>query len=110
MSQTMRIKELAHIVRSKNAGPFELTLDVFFKDKESYEKARDSGGLTPAQLAKTYGVDEEKVLFLTFFEPALAFKATLARDIPSGSVGDSDVFGAQSHVPLMEMTIEPNRG
>ena len=30
------------LIRSKNSGPFELTFDVIFKDREGYEKVRDA--------------------------------------------------------------------
>ena len=38
-----KLTELARVIRSKNAGPFELTFDIIFKDAESYERARQSG-------------------------------------------------------------------
>ena len=33
---------LAHVVRSKNAGPTQLTIDVFFHDAQSYDRAATS--------------------------------------------------------------------
>ncbi len=42
----MLLSEHASIIRSKNAGPFCLTIDVFFADAESYELARSSTLLT----------------------------------------------------------------
>jgi Domain of unknown function (DUF4387) len=51
-----------------------------------------------------YGVAEKDVLF-TEYPPALAYKATIARRIPSGGVGDTDIYGAQQHAPLLEIEI-----
>ena len=31
------ILEAAKVIRSKNAGPFELTFDIIFKDREYFE-------------------------------------------------------------------------
>ena len=95
--------ELAAVIRSKNAGPFELTLDVIFRDRSAFEQALDGGQLTAAAIARAYQLPPERVLSLVWFEPALAFKATLRREVCSGAVGDSDVFGAQQHAPLLEL-------
>ena len=33
----MRLKELVKKIRSKNAGPFLLTIDIFCSDKKNFE-------------------------------------------------------------------------
>lgn len=101
-----KLKDLASTIRSKNAGPFVLTLDVFFKDGESFDAVRDSGVITAFAVASLYGIDETDVMGVIFFEPAHALKISLKRIIPSAAAGDTDVFGAQQHVPLMEMEID----
>ena len=103
--ETVRMKDLATVIRSKNAGPFELTLDVFFKDEESFERVRDSGIITRARIAGLYNIAESDVLGITFFEPASALKITIKRRISSASPGDTDVFGAQQHAPLLNLEI-----
>ncbi|UCD85711.1 MAG: DUF4387 domain-containing protein [Deltaproteobacteria bacterium] len=104
----LRLREVAKIIRSKNAGPFELTLDVFFRDKESFEQAESSGFFTPSLIARLYGISDDEVLSITWFEPAHALKITIIRPLPSGSPGDTDVFGAQQHAPLLELTLPWN--
>lgn len=37
------LRNIAKVVRIKNAGPFEITLDVGFKTKEDLEAIRKSG-------------------------------------------------------------------
>ena len=37
-----------------------------------------------------------------------AFKATLPRLVPAGDIGDTDVYGAQQHAPLLEVDIPVN--
>ena len=34
--------DLAKLVRSKNAGPFWLTIDIMFDDADAYRRARDA--------------------------------------------------------------------
>jgi len=99
-----RIRELAKACKSKNAGPYEITLDVMFGDRETFERVRRSGVLTRALFAGLYGVPENSVL-LTEYPPAFAFKATFERRIPSGELGDTDVYGAQQHAPLLDVEI-----
>ena len=56
--------QFTKLIRSKNAGPFELTLDIMFKDKESYALVLKSGVLSLAMIAGVYGVRPEEVRFL----------------------------------------------
>lgn len=99
-----KIRELASICKSKNAGPFAVTIDIVFDGPESFERVRRAGILTPALFARLYGVAEHEVLF-TEYPPGNAFKATLPRAVPSGDIGDTDVYGAQQHAPVLEIEI-----
>ncbi|WP_201714692.1 DUF4387 domain-containing protein [Rossellomorea arthrocnemi] len=98
--------ELAKVLRSKNSGPFEITLDVLFDSVDNYNRVKDSGKITKQTISKLYGIEEDKIHHLVFFDQALGFKVTIARDISSGTVGDRDVYGAQQHAPLMKIMIE----
>ena len=40
--KSVKLRDIAKVIRSKNAGPFELTFDVIFKTKEDYEKVKAS--------------------------------------------------------------------
>jgi hypothetical protein len=99
-----RIRDIAKACKSKNAGPFELTIDVVFDDRELFERVRKTGVLCPALFARLYKVRPEDVLF-TEYPAGNAFKATVPRLIASGDVGDTDVYGAQQHAPLLEVEI-----
>jgi hypothetical protein len=99
---TRTIGEIAAFVTSKNAGPFLLTLDVVFPDAASYQRFKRLRALTPPVVAGLYGVPEADVLKIVEFDPAHAVKITLRRPIGSGAVGETDVYGAQQHVPLAD--------
>ena len=99
-----RIRDIAKACKSKNAGPFELTLDVVFDERRMYERVRATGVLCPALFARLYGVRPEDVLF-TEYPAGNAFKATIPRLVPSGDIGDTDVYGAQQHAPLLDVDI-----
>ncbi len=38
--------QFTKLIRSKNAGPFELTFDIMFKDENSFRAVMDSGKLS----------------------------------------------------------------
>ncbi len=100
----MRLHQLARILRSKNAGPLALTLDLLFQDNEGYEQAAQSEGLTAGSIARVYGVPSEDVTIVKV-PLALAIKITLPRPIVAGSPGDRDVYGAQQHRRLLEIEL-----
>ena len=99
-----RLGDIAKACKSKNAGPYELTLDIMFGDRETFDRVRATGVITPALIARLYGVPESSVVF-TEFPPAFAWKATIERRIVSGAIGDTDVYGAQQHAPLLDVEI-----
>ncbi|SDG35005.1 MULTISPECIES: DUF4387 domain-containing protein [Thalassobaculum] len=102
-----RIRDIAKVCKSKNAGPFQLTIDVVFETRATYDAVAATGVLTPALIAGLYDVDEEDVLF-TPYPAGLAFKATIPRHIPAGDLGDTDVYGCQQHAPMLDVDIPIN--
>ena len=102
---TRKLIELARVIRSKNAGPFELTFDIIFNDSDTYERVKQSGVFSRELFAELYRIPVDKVLTFCFFDQAYAIKATIARSVSSGTAGDSDVFGAQQHAPLLEIEV-----
>ncbi|SHK37018.1 DUF4387 domain-containing protein [Paramaledivibacter caminithermalis] len=97
--------ELAKVIRSKNSGPFKITLDILFDEKSKYERVKNSGVLTKEIISKLYNIPKTSITGLIFFDQALGIKITFLRDISSGTIGDRDVYGAQQHAPLMEILI-----
>lgn len=100
------LKDVANVIRSKNAGPFELTLDVLLKDPETFEKMQKSDIINKKIIAQLYKIPEEDVLSIVYFPNALAIKATIVRPLPSGAMGERDVYGAQQHGPLVDFIFE----
>lgn len=100
------LKDIANVIRSKNAGPFELTLDVMLKDQEMFEALRAANVINTKVIAKLYQIPEEDVISIVYFPNAKAIKATIVRPLPSGGLGERDVYGAQQHAPLVNFTFE----
>jgi hypothetical protein len=97
------ILEATRVIRSKNSGPFELTLDIMFRDKRLFDLFRSKGIVSKDLISRLYGVTPDEILGIVWFEPAHAVKATIRRRIPSGAVGDTDIYGAQQHAPLLTL-------
>jgi hypothetical protein len=101
----IKITDMASVIRSKNSGPYELTFDIIFKDRFNFDLAKRSGIFTNKLFAGLYGIEIENVLNVVAFDQANAIKATIVRPIVSGSPGDSDVYGAQQHAPLLNIEV-----
>jgi hypothetical protein len=98
------ILKAARVIRSKNSGPYELTLDIIFKDKRYFDLFRRRKIVTKKSVAALYKRPVKDILKLLYFEPATALKITMRRPIPSGHPGETDIYGAQQHAPLLRIT------
>lgn len=100
-----QLSDLAKTIRSKNAGTDKITFDVIFTDQANYERVKASGALTRATISALYRIAPERITDFVAFDPAMAIKFTILRERPSGSPGDSDIFGAQQYAPLLTLAI-----
>jgi hypothetical protein len=101
----MKLSELASTVRSKNAGVNQVTFDIIFPDRKTYERAVRSGAITRDSIAKLYNIPQSRISDFVIFEVGNAIKFTLYRLRPSGSPGDWDILGCQQYGPLLELEI-----
>jgi hypothetical protein len=99
------LDEVAQVIRSKNASPFLVTLDVFFERREEYEHVKRSGVLSAKSVARRYGVSEDRVSGPYYVDQALGVKLTLLRCHPTHALGCSDCYGAQQHLPLASIEV-----
>ena len=103
---TVALTDITDIIRSKNSGPYELTLDMLFRSRAWYEKVRDAGVINESLICGLYRIKPEKIIGIVFFEPANAVKVTIERPLCSGDPGETDVYGAQQHAPLLDVMLE----
>lgn len=98
------LSALAQVVRSKNAGPTMLTIDLFFPDGQAYARAAASEALAPGAVAALYQRapgDVQRHLLPSIH----AIKYAMPRRICAGNPGDGDVYGAQQHAALLEVLV-----
>ncbi len=98
--------DIAKVIRSKNAGPFSITLDVLFSTQWEYERVKESGIINRETVAELYHISPESITELVFFDQARGIKITYNRTVSSGTCGDRDVYGAQQHAPLMLLPVD----
>lgn len=105
MSDTVRtLGQLAEHVRSKNAGPFWITLDIFLRTDEDYATLLTSHILTQENIGHLYRLAPANVLI--FHLPALrAIKISFPRAVPAGSFEDRDQHAGQQHIPLASLVL-----
>lgn len=100
----MKLMDYTKMLRSKNAGPLWLTMDLSFDDPETLNKLLDSGVLNTATIAKLYDVPQDMVKIIPY--PVVnAIKITIPRKCPSGALQDDDIYGCQQHMLLANLEV-----
>ena len=102
LERVPRLTDTFRLIRSKDAGPFMLTIDLFCHDEAAYRRVLDSGLVTPAAFADLYGVDPGEVE-VHLGETIHAIKVSFPRPVASGELADSDITGGQQYGPLVEL-------
>lgn len=98
-----KLTDVTNIIRSKNSGPYELTMDIMFKTYEEFKNVCDKKIINEELICKLYKINKEDIINIVEFKPALAIKITIKRPICSGDLGETDVYGAQQHAPLLSI-------
>lgn len=100
----MKLIEYTKMLRSKNAGPLWLTMDLSFETKAQMMKVLESGVLRADTIAALYNVPEDMVKIIPY--PVVsAIKITIPRNVPSGALADSDIYGCQQHMLLANLEV-----
>ncbi len=98
------LKDVAQYVRSKAAGPYWVTVDIFCGSEDAFERIRRAPALSGPQVSKIYGVSENAVK--VFEVPALhVIKISFPRAAPQGSARDADSHAGQYFVPLLDAPV-----
>ena len=97
------LKDIAEKVRSKNAGPFWLTLDIFCGSEAAF--CRISKGLDTAKVAQLFKADPAALK--RFDIPDLnVVKFSLPRPAIQGTREDRDMHGASFAVLLNDVQLD----
>ena len=97
--------ELARLIRSKYAGPFDLTFDIMLDDDATYQRVKNSDALTRELVAQCYNLPVDDVKFF-YCDHAYAIKASIPRPYFQGDPRDRDAHGGQQYAPLMSIEVK----
>ena len=104
MNTTRTIADVATLVRSKNAGPFWQTLDIFCDTDDDYRDIAAPNVVSVDSIASLYHVDASTVRIYRM--PALrAIKISFPRPTAQGGIHDRDLHAGQQHVPLLSLPL-----
>ena len=99
------IKQVCRHVRSKNAGPFWVTIDLFFDGSDNYRRYADSPALGPELMRRLYGADPR--LVRKYSVPKLHMvKISYARTNVQGGEVERDMHCGQQYVRLLNIELD----
>ncbi|WP_052442334.1 DUF4387 family protein [Streptacidiphilus neutrinimicus] len=73
--------------------------------REQYELVERDRLISRQVVAELYGLPVADAGEPIFSNPARAVKVNLRRPLPSGNVGETDVYGVQQHGPLLALRL-----
>lgn len=99
------VKDVCRHVRSKNAGPYWVTFDLFFDGPENFDKHYANPALGPQLFERLFGADP--ALVRHYPVPDLnVVKISYARTTPQGGVVERDMHCGQQYVRLLGVQLD----
>ena len=99
-----RIKDVCAHVRSKNAGPFWITIDLSFNDQAAFDRYANAPQLQPAAIAALYGVDAALVKHFPVSDLRV-LKISYPRRRPQGGPMERDMHGGQQYIRMLDVDL-----
>lgn len=99
-----QLKDVARYVRSKAAGPFWITIDIFFPSREIFESNKDAKGLTTAAIERALRLDPASAKRIDVPDLAV-IKYAYPRRRAQGGAFERDMHGGQQFAPLLELEL-----
>lgn len=104
----VKLKNLDCKIRSKNAGPFWLTIDIFCASEAVYQCLKHTNSMTAHAIGQVFLVPEETVK-LFHLDLLQVIKISFPRPQVQGSVADRDMHAGQQYVRLLNLDIKYNQ-
>jgi hypothetical protein len=99
------VRDVCRHIRSKNAGPFWVTVDLFFSSSEHYQRYAECRRLGPALFAQLYGADSRLVKRISV--PSLNMvKISYPRAGAQGGEVERDLHSGQQFVRLLDIELD----
>jgi hypothetical protein len=99
------VNDVCSIVRSKNAGPFWVTIDLFFDGPENFSRYAESAALGPDTFARLFGADAALVKRFPV-ERLHMVKVSYPRSSSQGGMVERDLHCGQQFVRLLDIELD----
>jgi hypothetical protein len=100
----MTIANVAKYVRSKNAGPFWVTIDIFCESEKEFDMIKNSPAINKAKFAEIYHVEEDDIK-LFFLPQIFVIKVSYPRTKPQGGPDEFDMHSGQQYIPVLDLVL-----
>ena len=99
-----KLEDVCHQIRSKNAGPFWISVDLFFRDRAEFDRYAGVKELQPENLGPLFGVRPDQVG--CYPVPDLAvLKISYPRRDPQGGMIERDLHGGQQYIRIVDLEL-----
>lgn len=99
------VQNVCRHIRSKNAGPFWVTIDLFFDGPETFAKYAESPRLGPEAISRIYGANPD--LVKRYPVPSLNMvKISYPRASAQGGEVERDMHCGQQFVRLIDIELD----
>ncbi len=99
-----KLRDVCRHIRSKNAGPFWVTVDLFFNDAEAYARYSKDPNLSPTLIESLFGTSANDVKIF-HLDTLHAVKISYPRIHPQGWRGERDMHSGQQCYRLFDVKI-----
>lgn len=100
----MKVSDVASYVRSKNAGPFWVTVDIFCDNSEAYKTMCASPNLSAKTFSNIFQVPETHIK-LFYLENLNVVKISYPRSTPQGGPDELDMHAGQQYLPVLDIVL-----
>jgi hypothetical protein len=97
-----KLADVATIIPSESAKPNELTLDVIFSDRESYEEVVAQKTINRRFISELYDIAPSEILDLVMLDATSTIRILMRR---SGADG-TDAADIRAEAPLLAATLD----
>ncbi|MFP1681628.1 DUF4387 domain-containing protein [Alloalcanivorax sp. C16-1] len=100
-----KLREVCRYVRSKQAGPFWITFDVYFDSRENFDRYHRSPALSVQRFATLYGADPALVKHIPVPQLSMV-KISYPRPTPQGGMVERDMHAGQQYARLLDVQLD----
>ena len=99
-----QLKDVTRHIRSKNAGPFWVTIDIFFDGQDNFDRYANCRALSVDSFAELFAVDAQQVKHIPVADLCV-LKVSYPRSSPQGGMVERDLHSGQQYVRVRDLPI-----